>query len=289
MISKLKNIYKKSDLDEKNNFRKRVLDILGELFPDLEFATDDDLEVIRTGSITLGLTNLYSKYLLTSQTNIELKELMQEHFAGLLEIAQAVEKKQNVAWEQAKTLVMPQLMPTEYVERMPVINYTLGEEVCIGIVIDDEKSYSYVTEDNLREWNISDEELYQAAIDNLTAKSQNLELMFVPPPNGFVAIGTMDGFDAARILVPQMVEFFAEKLGSPFYFGIPNRDFLICWSKQGDKDFQKTMRRQISSDFEERPYPLSKYAFEIHENGQIQQSEALHTDESSNQDWIRKN
>jgi len=34
------------------------------MFPGLEFTVDDDLEVIRTGSITLGLTNLNSKYLL---------------------------------------------------------------------------------------------------------------------------------------------------------------------------------------------------------------------------------
>jgi hypothetical protein len=73
----------------------------------------------------------------------------------------------------------------------------------------------------------------------------------------------MDGFDAVRIIVPEFQQLIAEHIGTPFYVGVPNRDFLICWSKSDDKEFQNQMWSQVSTDFTERPYPLSGRAFEV--------------------------
>lgn len=152
-------------------------------------------------------------------------------------------------------------MPINFISQMPLINFLFGDEVAIGVVIDDEKSYQYVTQENLQNWDILKDELYQAAIENLIDKSFDLEMTFIPPPNGIIVLNTMDSFDAVRILAPQMQDFFVEKLVNTFYFGIPNRDFLICWSKQGDDDFQNSIKKQIAEDFEEQPYPLSKCVF----------------------------
>ena len=80
----------------------------------------------------------------------------------------------------------------------------------------------------------------------------------------------MDGFDAVRIVVSGVRDSIAEHLGSSFYFGVPNRDFLICWSKNGNAEFQDQMRGQISSDFDERPYPLSRKAFQVTLGGDIE-------------------
>ncbi|HLA94243.1 MAG TPA: hypothetical protein VK612_00880, partial [Pyrinomonadaceae bacterium] len=75
--------------------------------------------------------------------------------------------------------------------------------------------------------------------------------------------------DAVRIVDEGLQQLISEQIGSPFYAGVPNRDFLICWSKNNDKEFQNQMRSQISSDFDERPYPLSRNAFEVNAGGKI--------------------
>jgi hypothetical protein len=62
----------------------------------------------------------------------------------------------------------------------------------------------------------------------------------------------------------------AEHIGSPFFAGVPNRDFLICWSATGDREFQEKMRQQISSDFDEQPYPLCRLALIVTEDGEIE-------------------
>lgn len=270
MISKFKNQFKKSDLDEKNAFCLQVISTLKEIFPNHAFVCDENGEVIKVDELTFGLTNLRSKFLLTSQTGFELKELVGEHFNSLFAFLES-EVDENASWNSAKTIIMPQLMPVEFISRMPIVSFPFGDEVAIGIVVDSEKSYQYVTQEDLQTWGASEDEIYQLAVKNLMEKSFNLEMTFVPPPNGIVVVDTMDGFDAARVIVPEMQDFFAEKLGSVFYFAVPNRDFLICWSKQGDEEFQTSMKRQITNDFDKRPYPLSKSVFEFDKNEGIGQ------------------
>jgi hypothetical protein len=287
MISKLSNLFKKSDLDEKAAFRSRVIGILKEIYPKYDFQPGEDVEIIVFGETKLGLTNLHAKFLLTSQTNFELKELMLEHFSMLEQTLEMVEKLENETWEDVKKLVLPQIMPLEYAQKFSALSFPFGDEVIIGIVVDDEKSYRYATREDAEKWNVPEDEFYQSAIENLKERSSNLEMTFVPPPNGLAVVNTMDSFDAARILLPNLRRFFAENLGSPFYFGVPNRDFLICWSKQGDEDFQNSIRRQIASDFGERPYPLSKFAFEVDETSSIRQ--LTETERGENPDWISNN
>lgn len=286
MISKLNNKFKKTDLDEKNAFCHQVVSVLKEMFPNHDFVCDEGGEVIKADELEFGLTNLRSKFLLSSQTNVELKQLIEEHFNSIITIVESNEIEENPLWDSAKNLLMLQLMPVNFVSKVPLVNFPFGDEVAIGVVIDDEKSYRYVAQENLQNWNVSKDELYQTAIENLMEKSFDLEMTFVPPPNGIIVVDTIDGFDAVRILAPQMQDFFAEKLGDVFYFGIPNRDFLICWSKQGDNDFQNSIKQQIASDFEEQPYPLSKCVFEFDKDSGISQLKGF---ENNVEDWITNN
>lgn len=284
MISKFTNLFKKNDFEEQKSFQKRVLNLLEKNYPDIKFNKSDDPLVIYCNENKLGLSNLYAQFLLTAQTNYELMELASDHFEKVFASKNLIEIEEK-SWEETKSLVLPQLMPVEYSAKFRAAGFPFDDEVNVGFVVDDEKAYRYIIEEDLKNWAVSDLELRQTAIENLSEKSYDLEMTFVPPPNGLVVINTMDSFDAVRILVPHLQEFIAEKLGNPFYFGVPNRDFLICWSKQNDEDFKASIKRQIATDFEERPYPLSKYAFEFAENGSIGRVE----DFESEQNWTSNN
>lgn len=270
MISKFKNQFKKNDFYEQKFFQNRIFNLLEINFPDFRFVKADDPLIIYWNENKLGLSNIYAQFLLTAQTNYELTELVKDHFEKVIESKDLLEDKEQL-WEEINNLVLPQLMPVEYSSQFQAVNFPFGEEIHIGFVVDDEKAYQYVTQEALNEWGISDSELWSAGIENLSEKSYDLEMTFVPPPNGIIVINTMDSFDAVRILVPHIQEFIREKLGETFYFGVPNRDFLICWSKHGDKNFQKSIIKQIAADFDERPYPLSKFFFELDKNGEFKQ------------------
>jgi uncharacterized protein YtpQ (UPF0354 family) len=288
MISKFKNAFKKTDIDEKNAFRKQVIGLLKSKFPDFNFVAGEDFEQIKVEGekdlgLTLGLSNLKSRFLLTSQTSNDLKMLVEEQFASLTSTIDYVKNlSESETWEAVKNKVLLQIMPIEYSDKMPVLSFPIGDEIIIGIAIDDEKTYRYATKDDLVKWQVSEDEVYQTAQTNLSEKTKGIEMMIMPMPTGLVVINTLDSFDAARILLPDLRKFFAEHIGSPFYFGVPNRDFLICFSAESDEETQQNIRNQIKSDFGDRPYPLSKNTFIVDGKNEIKQidSPSVHSNDN---------
>jgi hypothetical protein len=269
MISRFVNLFKKNDLDEQRAFQHMVHKLASELFPEKKIEIcDDPLTLLRDGGV-VGITNLKAEFLLSSKTDAVLKELIQSKF-GLLFAKPDDEDDSN--WETVKSMLMPQLMPESFVRRAPIelVHKQFGDDVSIGIVIDSESSYAYANVDNIDAWGVGVDEIFETALENLNERSRGIAMEAFPGKNGFFVVNTMDGFDAARIFLPKLQDLIAEHLGLPFYAGVPNRDFLICWSKAGDADFQESMRSQVAKDSEERPYPLSGKVFEVSENGHIE-------------------
>lgn len=274
MISRFTRLFKKSDGDEQRAFQTRVLSLLRELYPDKAFSESDDPLTIVFDRQTLGLTNIRSNFLLTSQAEGDFRDIVSEHFQNIL-AGLSLPGRDELNWERSKTLLKPQLMPKEFVEKIPLVSRPFGDEIVLGFVIDSEKAYSYVSKTDVDRWGVDEQEIHDAALDNLNETSKGMELQVFPGPNAFAVVNSMDGFDAARIILPELREIFGGNIGIPFYFGVPNRDFLICWSKGADAEFQHRMQSQISQDFDERPYPLSRSVFEALENGEIRQVENL--------------
>ncbi|HSK70702.1 MAG TPA: DUF1444 family protein [Pyrinomonadaceae bacterium] len=261
------------NLDEKADFRNRVLEILREIYPDKKFSADPNPEFIVHHDPTfdnakLGLSNLFAHYLLSSKTNFDLKRLARDHFDKVFTTFAEIEEL-NSSFEKAKEKIFPQLMPKQFNEQAPMLNFPFSEEVLIGVVLDTPQSYQYLMQTHLESWEKSANEIFDRALENLSQISNNLEIGFVPPPNGLLAINTTDGFDAVRIVLPEMRRFIRETLGGDFFFGIPNRDFLICWRQDEKTAFQQKMRNQIAVDSKERPYTLSGRIFAVGEDNEI--------------------
>jgi hypothetical protein len=272
MTSRFTRAFKKSDGDEQRAFQTRVLMLLRELHPDKSFSGSDDPLTIGFDEQTLGLTNIRSNFLLSSQTEGDFRDIVSAHFQSVL-AGFSLTERDELDWERSKGLIKPQLMPIEFLERVPLISRPFGEGIVLGFVIDSEKAYSYVSKADVDRWGVDEQEILDTAIENLKEASTGMQLQLFPGENAFAVVNSMDGFDAARITLPELREIFSENISTPFYFGVPNRDFLICWAKSGDTAFQQQMRSQISQDFDERPYPLSRSVFEALENGEIRQVE----------------
>jgi uncharacterized protein YtpQ (UPF0354 family) len=148
---------------------------------------------------------------------------------------------------------------------VPVLSIPFCGEVRIAFVLDSERTFRYVTEDMFETWNVNIKEVTDLAIANLEQRSDDLAAASVQ--GSLLAIKTNDSFDAARILSPAIRKLIVESVGSPFCFGVPNRDFLVCWPKTDE--MIAIWGIQVKTDFEEQPYAISGCIFECDEQGEI--------------------
>lgn len=278
MSSHFVNLFKKSDPDEQRAFQRRVHSVLSKIYPENIFSLTEDPLTLENDGKVIGLTNLHANFLLSSQTEGELEELAKTHLDAIINGVELAARE--LPWEEARNYLMPQLMPVEVLEVSPIelINEPVAGGVYLGFVIDTVNSYSYVNREDIARWGVEAALVLEAAFSNLHERSQGIEMMAFPGENAFFIINTMDGFDAVRLLSREMREVIAEQIGDPFYAGIPNRDFLICWAKNSDAEFQSNMSLQVATDSDQRPYPLSRRVFEVESNGSIKLAPAQEPD-----------
>ena len=269
MGSNFVDLFKKSDRDEQRAFQRKVHAVLSGLYPNKIFSLSEDPLVLESDGQIIGLTNLHSTFLLSSQTESELEELARAHLDAVIKGTKSAARE--LPWEEARNYLMPQLMTAELLAKSPVelLHEFIPDGVYLGFVIDTASSYSYVNLDDRGRWGVEAETVREAAFANLQQRSQGIEMMAFPGENAFFIINTTDGFDAVRLLSPEMREVISEHVGDPFFAGIPNRDFLICWSKAADAEFQTKMSVQVATDSDQRPYPLSRKVFEVSSYGNI--------------------
>jgi len=247
-------------------FQALVLEVLHETFPERGYEAGDDDDVIVCGGEQFGLHNLLAHCGDGEADDPQLREFIREHFARMAKLVEQHTANDSPAWAPIAPRLRPQIMPASYAEQVPIVHLPLGPatedatedaDVLIGIVLDSEAGYSYVRQEDAALWGRTPEELFETAVANLTEASRELPMAMFPEPNLAIVIETKDGYDAARLLVPSIRQFVAEKLGEPFFAGIPNRDFLIMWSREASEEFQTFCRQRIAADAAEQDHPLS--------------------------------
>ena len=247
-------------------FQAFVLDVLRERFPERDYAAGDSEDLIVCGSEQFGLHNLQARCGNVEADEQDLRELVASHFSRMAQLAELHGANDSPAWSIIQPRLRPQIMPAEFTRQVPIVHLPLGAvtedaaedaDVLIGIALDSEAGYSYVRLEDAALWGRTPVELFEAALENLKEASRELPMAMFPEPNLAIVIETKDGYDAARILIPDLREFVARKLGAPFYAGIPNRDFLIMWSQGASQVFQTFCRQKIAEDFGQQDHPLS--------------------------------
>jgi uncharacterized protein YtpQ (UPF0354 family) len=248
------------------DFRDRVLKRVRLSYPSVRFeAPAQSGDVVIAKGIQIGLQNLKAKFDLSDRSQQAFEQLVAEHFQVVLE-----EEPSVPGFGTAREKIRPQIMPPDYAQQAPIISLPFGQTLAVGIVVDSDKGYSYVKREDAVRWNKSETELRDIAIANLDGASRKMQMQSSENEEAkWIAIETKDGFDAARILIPKLREVLASRLGNPFRFAVPNRDFLICWSIGSSTRFADFTRSKIRKDFDTQPYPLSPHVFEVTADGTI--------------------
>lgn len=176
--------------------------------------------------------------------------------------------RRMLAWEEVRPMLKPQLCPEGFRLKNPLAHCAVLPGLLAAVVSDGVDSYCYVAAEELAHWGKTWEEVYRIALANLNeACSGQTEVSVAPGPDRSLALQMEDGFDAARILLPEFRSFIAAQLGSPFLFGIPHRDFLLCWSPQNSPRFHALVEEKLRRDFSDGSYPLSSAVFEATPEG----------------------
>lgn len=245
----------KNKLDEKE-FQSLVITVLAKRLPQTKIRKADDKTAVYINEIEYSLSNLYRLYQ-TSTGNDE--ELIFNHFEKSIRMAED-QPKSALSWEKAKTILMPQIIRQEYAKENRIFSGRIfGSDLVVSYVLNYKEGYRYVLEENQTSWNVSEEELFRNAVDNLDRISRNVK--FLKVNSGILAIRMQDSYDASRILLPKLRERIAKRLGNDFEFALPKRDFLICWSRSLPQDVKKGLAEQVDLDFQSGAYSISKEVF----------------------------
>ena len=123
-------------------------------------------------------------------------------------------------------------------------------------------------EPDLKDWNISFEAALTGALQNLDKLPVKLQTVG-KPPNEVVCLSTFDGYAGTRILAPGAQREIGKVLGFPFYFGIPNRDFLCCWSNRAPGELKLRVRMQLAKDRQSKDHAISEHVYQVRAPGQL--------------------
>lgn len=129
----------------------------------------------------------------------------------------------------------------------------------IGYVIDGDRTIAYVPWEAMQRWNVDVERLHERAMANLLSRSETMNAHAAQDEAGeinLILFQSLDGFDASRLLLPNLHDRLREHLGSPFVAAVPNRDILLCF--RNEPQTVASLRSQIKHDFRNMPHQVTE-------------------------------
>ena len=194
---------------------------------DLVYRPDDSTMASDAGT-TLSLTNIYAEY---QRTPAGERDAFVERTVRALFPAPIPE-----SWEVAKAFLMPSVRDTVYLDLLDVrtpdnhiLRKPVAPELSAALVYDGEASMQFVTSDHLKDWGVTVEAAWAAALENL---EQREGPRFEKVRDGVYRSPWKDNYDTARVLMPKRIKRLRVK-GDPVVF-LPHRDVMIVTGSADD-------------------------------------------------------
>ena len=246
--------------------------------PGVDIVHVDDLLLdlhVRGRRVQADITTFYAAYRSApDQQPLILQELVQSLVAVPVE-PDSIDPQALLA--RVMPMVKPLALLNEVYERkLPMLAYRLlAGELLVAYVIDEGDSVGYLNEGHLRMWNIGEVELHERALANLRAKAWTPYPGVLGAGKGALMIfNSRDGYDAARIVLPELFAEFAARLPGTLVVGVPNRDFLIAFSDANRRVFDQ-IAAQVATDAQTQAHALTAQLFTF-EDGQLVVYDAPH-------------
>ena len=251
---------------------EKALEFLNKIYPELgvkKCAEELALELKDNQRIFLHTPYIDSK-------NNDFREWEKELERFFKTIRESLVFVKELTPEEARLKILPQiksLFEIEYsqklLENIPteenIFFDDFLDDLKIMYVIDDEKTYTYLTLKELKRLGISREEVKMIALENLEKLPRNRKIKQVPLKDGSFAFiwETNDGYDAPRILLPNLWQTLETMLGKEFIVAIPHRDLLIA----AKLEFFKNLKELAVKKFKKSSRPITDKLIKVSGTG----------------------
>ena len=175
----------------------------------------------------------------------------------------------TLGYQTIAELIVPQLKPVTLLVDMvdrgaePIIYRLFLADIMLTYAIRDRQRLSYLTETQIERWGVSEQTIHEQAMRNLAAKSQDIPYHLAGEGSQQIVIFNVnDGLDAARLLLPDLIQQAARNIPGNLVIGIPNRDFMVVFSDD-DPDRITAVSLQITQDMRQHAHGLTTCLFTI--------------------------
>ena len=239
----------------REQFVQQVLQTVADKFPLVKIARGEQPFSMKVNGHVASLENLYRSVVLHPD---ESRHQVERWIVELLRAAEGSPDR-NGTFKELKDRILPMILAeSEAPAHKNTVTQPLIEGIRVAYAIDSDRTIAYIPEVQFDSWHITRDELHEAAIDNLVARSEAMQAHAAQDEEGnvnLILFQTMDGYDASRVLLPTLHERLREYLGSPFAAGIPNRDILLCF--RNDEETVARLREQIADDHRKMPHGVT--------------------------------
>jgi hypothetical protein len=238
----------------REQFVNEVLKVVEERFPLVKIARAEQPFSMRVNGHVASLENLYRMSVLRPDGTRHHVE------RWIVELLRAAEGTPDLGgtFEELRPRIMPLVLPEHSDPHHLSVMQPLVDGLVVAYGIDNDRTISHVTKKRLDKWGVTIDDLHAAALTNLTEKSQAVQAHAAQDEDGrmeLILFQTLDGYDASRLLLPDLHDRLREHLGSPFTAGIPNRDILLCF--RNEDSTVSRLGPQIERDYEQMPHQIT--------------------------------
>ncbi len=138
--------------------------------------------------------------------------------------------------------------------------------------VDAEDAFTLVRTEDVERWGTTVAELHELALDNLLAQTNEDEPLLCEPSGGQELCGwaSSDGYDAARVVVPELRDQIVEELGGAAAYAVPMENVFIALALDvlEGGNTEQLFRVKLQRDFQTSDDPLSPEVF-VERGGEV--------------------
>lgn len=249
-----------------DTFQKQVVRLAREYFPLLQAASVRGFSV-RLGQSEIGLSNFYRMYL---QAPDQFRRIVLPGLTSLVRMQELSPAQLMPDFNEVRERILPMLAPDNDSRQDERVRQPWVGGLCIGYVVDEDDSYRYIHRQMLETWDVSSDDLHEAALENLREYSSNnpLSMTVVGDEDNPQMLMPMrpDAYNCARILDPAFHQRLRELFGPQLVIGLPNRDFFVCVSLK-QRGLIEQVRQRVREDYATMHHPLTERLLLISPDG----------------------
>lgn len=254
-------------------FTQRVLVLLRQEFPTRGFRIGDEMGVITDGSAQFGMSNLMAQHEQSSMSDDEFDAAILENFASALKLIDGIDNAIPRTWDEARSRLRVQLVSSDLVNLGKAVAFPFADDVHVSLVSDCDTGYAYIGKEDLERWGQSALDAIEIGKQNVLDSHPDLPMSLMSGATPMIVIQTGDGYDAARVLIPEIRSQIIRQLSNEsddcsgaVYVGVPNRDFLIAWPTHTDPNLHDEICATVAKDARCRSHPLSESVLRVSED-----------------------